>query len=572
MRAREVGQRLVAALLPLVLIAAACAASTEVANVTPAETVEPVRAPAPTAVPEPAAEETQTPATPTVAPTPSPTPEPSPTPVPTPSPTPVPTPSPTATAVPVVDVLDVALAASQLVDVSCPAEAQAAQVSCLLATLPVDVRSPDASGTVELMVALVDNGDPLGIGPVVYFQGGPGVGATANAPRFVGAQHNVLLVDQRGSGFSSPNLDCPEVDGLWQAQRTDNESERRSDEQIYGAYEECSDRLVAEGISLNDFNTTAAATDFELIRRLLGYESWSLWGISYGTRTALTVMRDHPDGVRAAVLDSVVPFEVDFFATLPENALRSLEALDRACDATSCATDHGDFFTNLSDLTLRLNDVPVVVTATRPTTGETFPFRVDGSELISLVFTQLYSTRSLPSLPRQISRSDFGGIEELVASYVQRRDPNQVDLAEGLYYTTWCREEFPFHDSLADDSLLVEVEPLFGSALEDALSSEGTGRLCEFFAVDPADASYDQAVQSDIPTVVFAGAFDPVTPPEWSSQVAQVLSNATYVELADHGHGMSTACPRDLRNSFLVNPTADLDTSCVNEVAGPSFD
>ena len=50
------------------------------------------------------------------------------------------------------------------------------------------------------------------------------------------------------------------------------------------------------------------------------------------------------------------------------------------------------------------------------------------------------------------------------------------------------------------------------------------------------------------------------------------LGNARYVELPDHGHGMSTTCPGAIRAMFLAEPTAPLDLSCVDEVAGPEFD
>ena len=425
------------------------------------------------------------------------------------------------------------------------------------------------------MVALVDNGDPNGIGPVVFLQGGPGVGAITQAPRFVGAAHDLLFVDQRGTGYSAPKLDCPEVDALWEAQHSDDVAVRLPDDSgatLHAAYGECATRLRAEGIEFEDFNTTTAAVDIELLRQLFGYDQWSLWGISYGTRLGLTIMRDHPAGVRAAVLDSIVPFEVDFFATIPENAFRAIRALDVACEADSCVDDHGDFLDNLSALVLRLNDEPVVVTATRPGSGTTFPFRVDGQELINMVFTQLYSTRSLRSLPRQIARADFGGLDEMVATYVSRRDPTQLDLSIGLYYTTWCREEFPFYDETVDDALLDELEPLFGDAAADSLSSDGVDTLCAIFSVEPGATLDDEPLVSDIPTLVFAGAFDPITPPDWSQQVAAALLDVTYVEMPDHGHGMATPCPTRIRVAFLIDPSAPPDTTCVAEAMPPDFE
>ena len=491
---------------------------------------------------------------------------------PTPMPTTAPQPPPNAQEESAASVADL-LVLSMLRGVPCPSDVAAAQVTCSVATLPLDVDTPVPGENAEIMVALVDNGDPNNVGPVVFLNGGPGVGTITQAKNFVGASHDVLFVDHRGTGYSTPKLNCPEIDELWEAQFSDDPDIRLTgDGPLDAAYVACGERLASQGIDFGHFNTTSAAVDIELLRQLFGYEQWSIWGISYGTRLGLTVMRDHPDGVRSAVLDSLVPFEVDFFATIPENGMRAIEALDQACDVDDCAFDHGDFLTTLTELVQELNETPVVVTATRPITGQQFPFRVDGEQLVDLVFTQLYSTRAIRALPRQIARAEFGGIEEIVASFVTRRDPGQFDLSIGLYYTTWCREEFPFYDESADDDFLGGLDPQFGPAVAGALSSDGVGTFCDAFAVEPAPTLEDEPLVSAIPTLVFAGSFDPITPPAWSQQVADALPNSFYVEMANHGHGMSTSCPVSIRLAFLIDASTAPDTTCAEETEPPDFE
>lgn len=552
----------VAAALAVLLVAAGCAGSgrpqvdsgDRVLSVAPTATQTAVVAPTPTAVPTPGPPPTPVPPTPVP-----------PTPVP---PTPVP---PTATPVPEpVDPLAAAQAQSSLTPVGCPDGAANPQVSCFRAVLPLNAADPTDAEQVDLLVAFVDNGDPSGTGPVVYLQGGPGVGSVHTAARFVNGERDIVLFDQRGTGGSLPKLACAEVDALWVLERTDG-SDRIDDEALFAAYETCAARLN-DMADLDAFNTTATATDVELLRRLFGFDTWSLWGVSYGTRLGLTIMRDYPDTVRSAVLDSVLPFEIDFFATIPEHAVRSFDELDAACDLTACVETHGDFATNLEQLVIRLDAEPVVINIARPVSGDILAYRVTGSDLISMVFSQMYSTRLLRSLPRQIDRADFGGIEELVTGYVQRRDPERLDLAIGLYYSTWCREEFPFHDPAADDALLAASTRRFGNALDDALSFSSAERLCAMFDVEPGPAIDDAPLQTSIPTLVLAGRFDPITPPAWSRAVADAIDGSIYVELADHGHGMSTSCPIGIREAFLDDATAPLDLSCVDAIVGPEFD
>lgn len=470
--------------------------------------------------------------------------------------------------------LAAAIALSSIEPAECPGGADGSAITCWRANLPLHADDPDASQMVSLMVAVVDNGDPLGIGPVAFLQGGPGVASVTYASGFIGLDHDVVFVDQRGTGESLPKLNCPEVDAIWLAERIDIESERLvdSDAEVLSAYEACFLRLAQTGVDGDAFNTEAVADDYAILRQLLGYDEWSLWGISYGTRIGLSIMRDHPEGIRAAVLDSVVPLEIDFFATLSQNGLRSFEALDRACEAQACGEQHGNFVDNLAALTRRLDETPLVVTATRPSSGVTYPYRIDGPELLSMVFSQTYSTRQLRSLPRQIARFDFGGAEEIVSGYVNRRDPEVIDLALGVYYTTWCREEFPFHDPTADDALLQSLEARFGSAFRVALGTEAVDDVCAFVDVAAGEPVDDEPVSSDIPTAVFAGAMDPITPPSWSRQVAEQLDAATYVEMPDHGHGMATGCPARMRIDFLIDPIGSLDQTCVSETGPPAFD
>ncbi len=43
------------------------------------------------------------------------------------------------------------------------------------------------------------------------------------------------------------------------------------------------------------------------LRVALGIDSWNVYGVSYGSKLALIVLRDHPQGIRSVVLDSVSP-------------------------------------------------------------------------------------------------------------------------------------------------------------------------------------------------------------------------------------------------------------------------
>ena len=57
----------------------------------------------------------------------------------------------------------------------------------------------------------------------------------------------------------------------------------------------------------------------------------NLYGISYGTRWALEVMRRHPDIVRSAILDGVYPPQINGDQNEPEVVRSGLRAARRRC-------------------------------------------------------------------------------------------------------------------------------------------------------------------------------------------------------------------------------------------------
>lgn len=474
---------------------------------------------------------------------------------------PTPTPEPTATSTP--EPVD-PMSATSLRTVECPAETAHPQVSCSIATLPENDETPNDGRTVELMIAEVDNGDPVGAGPVVFLQGGPGVPSVRWASRFIGANYDIIFVDQRGTGFSTPTLDCPEVDELWDEFFTYEVRDTFGEDVYFQQHRDCRNRLVADGLRVENFNSETNADDIALLRQVLGFEEWSLWGISYGTKLALTVMRDHPEGVRAVIIDSVFPLDVDFFAAVPFNAERSFSALIAACAASSdCTAKYGDLAETLEAAAEGLSNEPASVPVVR-VTGATFDFHVDGSTLYSILFSQLYNTFVLPELPRLITAASERNLGELVQQYVDAQDPAGFTFSEGFYYSTLCREEFPYHEP-ADVSGLPRD-------LRIALEFDEIGELCSIWLVPPAGPEADAPVVSEIPTLVLAGAFDPITPPSWSQSAASQLPNSIYVEFADHGHGMLGACPSQISAAFMANPTASLDLSCSQLLSDPIFE
>src|SRR5262245_54736551 len=117
-----------------------------------------------------------------------------------------------------------------------------------------------SSREIKLAVAMIRaSGTEPQPDPIVYLEGGPGGSALDGVDSWAGfsfmEDRDVILLDQRGTGYSEPTLNCPELDTM------DDES---------AATQACHDRLVNQGVHLADYNSAQSAADVADLRTALG--------------------------------------------------------------------------------------------------------------------------------------------------------------------------------------------------------------------------------------------------------------------------------------------------------------
>ena len=182
------------------------------------------------------------------------------------------------------------------------------------------------------------SGNPRLPDPIVYISGGPGspltVYASAQATHPFAPGRDLILVDQRGMGRSEPNI-CPDHNkGLAIALATIL-IEPTADMQAMprAAFMACRDEARANGIDLRDFGTAVTVQDFDTVRQALGITEWNVFGVSYGTTVAMTLMARYPETIRSAVLNSVYPPDpdptVDARSVSPMHAMPSSRRVTR---------------------------------------------------------------------------------------------------------------------------------------------------------------------------------------------------------------------------------------------------
>ncbi len=547
----------------LLLVIGGCSRSTPTPDRTQPPAVSAVVTPTATTAPEPVKTNTQTP-----SPTPRTTPNPSPTAVP--SPTSTPTPTPIAQFTP-------SFKQTECADFEVPI---GEEFTCGFLTVLEDRSQPDGS-TIKLGVVIASGrSEKPASDPVVYLAGGPGENAIESM-RFLydshfvnlSANRDLVIFDQRGTGLSEPALDCPEMIEL----RDSIIGQDMSNEEVLAlglnALSTCHDRLVSEGVNLAAYTSAESAADVNDLMSILGYEEWNLYGLSYGTRLALTTMRDFPEGIRSVVLDSSYPLQVNLYVTIAENADRALEKLFEGCRVhPACNEVYPALASVFSEAVAQMNGNPVSIKITNPLTGESLDPLVGGNDLTGFVFQSMYSTDLIPSLPEIIYEAR-DGIFDTMALIMGSFLVSDELVSQGMQLSVQCSEEVPF-TTMTDIAAASESYPRF----QDFLNASPTvGKeivtVCQGWGAMEASSIEDEAVSSDIPTLVLAGEYDPITPPAWGKLVAADLSNSFFFEFPGVGHGASVGneCPLSIMLDFLDNPSGGPNVSCIAGMEGPKF-
>src|SRR3989440_6318474 len=424
-------------------------------------------------------------------------------------------------------------------------------VRCGFLSVPED-RSHVRGPTIRLAVAIfkTPSSHPAP-DPVLVLGGGLGdalletMGPTYNAGNLL-SNRDLILLDQRGAGYSQPSLRC-----------IDNETRRA-----------CHDRLMKSGINLNAYTTLENAADVHDLIRALGYRQVNLDGISYGTRLALTIMRLYPADLRSVVLDSVIPPQVNGFTSIPPSTLRAFDVLFQRCTTdSSCNATYPHLQAVFYQLVADLNTTPITFDTTLQT-GKTVTVKFTGNDLVLGLRQALYTTGLIPQLPRvifQIRQHDYTLLSRIYGS------SSDDTMSWGLFYSVECGEDMAFTTRHALETSVQGLPPQAQPALLDLdLSFFST---CQFWEMKPVPAIQKEPVRSTIPTLILQGEYDPATPPANGMLAAQTLRKSYFFLVPGVGHAVQarSTCPDDIMRTFLENPTAKPDASCLSSMQEPTF-
>ncbi len=444
------------------------------------------------------------------------------------------------------------------------------QIDCGYLTVPEDRGQPEGP-QVRLHVAIFRSSSPNPEpDPVIYLMGGAGGNAFDAATYYLQAvgdrireTRDFIMYSQRGTRYSEPLLECPGEVAFQRELDVQDLSRQEQDARNEAFLRDCRDSLLDQGVDLTMYNSVTNAADANDLRIALGYEQVNYYGTSYGTRLGLTLMRNHPEGIRSVILDSVFPPQINYPSDIVPSMVHAVDRILEACaDDSACSRKYPDleavFYQVVDDLKV---EPGVISIAGRDVV-------VDDQMFLDAIYLALHPASALPDIPSAIDAAGQGRFEPLRWA-IESIESYTENVATGVYYSSVCRDEVGFDSIENVQAILADYPPQYADYYD--LSSFFS--TCEWWGAGEADPIENQPVVSEIPALIFAGHFDPITSPEWSQLAFTTLSSSYYFEFPNMGHGVmrSDQCALHIGLQFLDDPLAEPHALCLERLTRLRF-
>jgi pimeloyl-ACP methyl ester carboxylesterase len=398
--------------------------------------------------------------------------------------------------------------------------------------------------TIALRVAVIPALEkPVRRDAFTYLAGGPGGAATDFAAdaaaiwRGVNLHHDILLVDQRGTGGSHP-LECPYPSPVV------------TPKSLRPYIASCLRRLHANPLQ---YGTIAAADDLDAVRQALGYRRLDLYGSSYGATLAQEFLIRHPRSVRTIVLDGATLVSIPFYSRFATNGQRALEAVAARChDAANCAAAYPAWSAQLVRLIRAWNRSPIHL----PGAG-----RFTGDNLAGVVQSLTTSAEGASELPDLVSRAAAGDLLPLSEHVVG----GERITSSLLFWSIVCNEPWVGLGSKWSG------RSYLGGFTRHALSTAHA--VCSLLpAHHEPQTEWALPRSSGVPVLALVGGADPQDPLGNLTGLHRHFRNATVIIAHGMAHTVGQyGCLGALVSRFVNRGGGEVDTSCVRDVRPTPF-
>jgi pimeloyl-ACP methyl ester carboxylesterase len=449
------------------------------------------------------------------------------------------------------------------------------ETKCGYLTVP-ESRSDPSDRQIRLFVFRMEPDFPTTAAPVVYVGNDLGTSFDYRLTGFMADNLDgpeVIGLVARGTGYSEPNLSCPEVEAIAPQTVTAPTDDPGLRQAFVASVKACHDRLVGQGIDLSAYDVEEEGADVIDLSHALGLKRWDVISKGSTSRIVFQAMRANPAGLRAVVLYNPEFPDTDPFVQAFQSTRASIDHLASLCDADArCSGSFPDLARTVDEAIHRFDRHPAMVRIAG------VRVLVDGSRLLGDLRNLLADIH--PDIPAYLhlpatvdalahAKDPLSSLAAIVSPEVTAPTfclgylPTCSGvLNHGAYYSALCRDIAPFAhlDSLPG---LAAGDPAWVSDY----ASGPYGDVCGTWEVAPAERSVTTTVASDVPTLVYSGELDPFVTTQVVRDGIEGLPNGFILPGAAQSHwvngGQPPPCANDdSRNEFLADPTAVPTARC----------
>lgn len=368
--------------------------------------------------------------------------------------------------------------------------------------------------------------------PIIYLAGGPGGSGirTARDRRFamfmaLRAHGDVIALDQRGAGASDTLPECTSSHAVPSDVAVSDEEYIAINQ---AAFQECLAFWRSEGVEIEGYNTIENARDLDDMRKHLGADKVTLWGISYGTHLAMAALKEMGDKIDKVVIASAEG--LDQTVKQPARTDAYFDRVQAAVDTQPEAkAAYGDIKALMRRVHAKLDAEPVLMNVPLRS-GGTAPYmfhRRDMQQIASALVSDPGRVGMLLSLYLAMDAGMVDPVAGVLGRFIVPGEPisframgTAMDVASGM-----TKAKGEMIAAQAETALLGDF--LNFSYHFDGLAPEMD--LGDDFRAKPA---------SDVPTLLLSGTLDGRTYIESQLEAVSGMANLTAITVENAGHNL----------------------------------
>jgi len=388
------------------------------------------------------------------------------------------------------------------------------------------------------------------LAPIFFLAGGPGSSSTRIGKteyfflfKELSKYADVVLLDQRGTGKSIPNLECRNSLDL-PIDITENVQEEVMKD-LLDKCKECADEFIAMGITLGAYNSYQSVMDLEDIRKVLKYDKITLYGYSYGTELAQIYMKYFEKHVGNAILAGALA--PDHGLKLPQDVQKQYVKMDSLIRLDKKLSEYIPSFLDLiKRVHEQVKNNPVEV---KIPIKDAFGNNPSGSEntlaevisifrpTIDMTLTETHlqmmvsdkvgtdnAIERLPSLYYMMSQGNYREVGNTLRNFKRRRLPN------ALFFTVNGASRYT--EKLWERSIAQEDSTLFSHF---GISYGRYPEVFDAFGISKTEGM-NNPVYGSTKTLFITGDLDGRTPKRLTDTIASRFPNSKIITMQNTGH------------------------------------